>query len=177
MAEIVGYIASSLDGYIATKQGRLEWLFKYNDMDQGEFPYAKFMGSITIVVMGRDTYDFLAAEETPWPYPDQQAIVVTSRPITNPKGNIEIWHDSIDALITNLRGRPDGKVWMLGGGRLQSAFIERGALDEIEIYVIPELIGSGIPLFPASEIALSPKLISATTLGLGVVRLHYRLAP
>jgi len=78
VAEIVGYIASSLDGYIATRQGRLEWLFKYNDMDQGEFPYAKFMASITIVVMGRDTYDFLEAEDTPWPYPDQEAIVVTS---------------------------------------------------------------------------------------------------
>jgi dihydrofolate reductase len=177
VAQIVGYIASSLDGYIATSEDKLEWLFKYNDMDQGEFTYARFMSEITTVVMGRGTYDFLETEDMDWPYPNQRAIVVTSRPIRNPKGEIEIWSNGIDDLIAELRAQPDGKVWMLGGGRLQMSFLERDALDEIEIYLIPELIGGGVPLFPATGFATSPELISATTLGMGVVRLHYRIMP
>ena len=53
------------------------------------------------------------------------------------------------------------------------AFIERGALDEIEIYVMPDLIGGGHPLFPATGVRARPRLLSAKVLGAGCVRLHY----
>jgi riboflavin biosynthesis pyrimidine reductase len=53
------------------------------------------------------------------------------------------------------------------------AFIERGALDEIEIYLMPKLIGGGVPLFPATGVKTSPKLLSAKELNGGGVRLHY----
>jgi dihydrofolate reductase len=62
---------------------------------------------------------------------------------------------------------------MLGGGQLQMAFMERGALDEIEIYLMPRLIGGGAPLFPPTGFRASPKLISAKELKGGGVRLHY----
>jgi dihydrofolate reductase len=62
---------------------------------------------------------------------------------------------------------------MLGGGRLQMAFMEKGALDELEIYVIPEIIGGGRPLFPATGLRASPKLLSAAEMDKGCVRLHY----
>jgi dihydrofolate reductase len=57
---------------------------------------------------------------------------------------------------------------------LQMAFMERGALDEIEIYVMSEIIGGGIPLFPATGLRASPKLISAKMLHPVCARLHYR---
>jgi dihydrofolate reductase len=75
--------------------------------------------------------------------------------------------------VARLRALDDGEVWMVGGGRLQMAFLERGALDEIEIYVMPELIGGGAPLFPASGLTRGARLISAQTLAAGCVRLHY----
>ena len=75
-------------------------------------------------------------------------------------------------LIAELRSFEDGDVWMLGGGCLQMAFMERGALDEIEIYVMPELIGGGKPLFPPTGFQTSPKLLAAQTLDRGCVRLH-----
>jgi dihydrofolate reductase len=173
MAKIVGYIACSADGYIARKDDSLDWLFKYNGMPLGEFSYTKFIETITTVVMGRGTYDFLAKEEGDWPYPNQRSIIVTSRPIESPKGNLEIWDKSIDALIADLRAQPDGKVWMLGGAQLQTAFMERGALDELEIYIIPEFIGSGIRLFPESTFQASPRLISSQVIEPGCVRVHY----
>ena len=63
---------------------------------------------------------------------------------------------------------------MLGGGKLQMAFMERGALDEIEIYVISEIIGGGIPLFPPTGLRTTPKLLSAKMLHPACARLHYR---
>lgn len=176
MAKILGYIAASLDGFIAAPDDSLDWLFKYGGMDLGEYDYGVFLKRIRTVVMGRGTYDFIAKAPSPWAYQQQRALVVTSRPITDPKGAVEIRSD-IDALIDELRGLEDGEVWMLGGGQLQMAFMERGALDEIEIYLMPELIGGGRPLFPPTGFQASPRLLSAQALDRGCVRLHYALSP
>lgn len=173
MAKIVGYIAASLDGYVADADDRLDWLFKYNDMDLGEHDYRSFIKTIGTVVMGRATYDWLAADPSPWAYDEQRAFVVTRRPVDNPKGPLQTRSD-IDALIAELRALDDGDVWMLGGGQLQMAFMERGALDELEIYIIPELLGGGAPLFPAKGFRASAHLISAKPMDKGCVRLHYR---
>lgn len=173
MARIVGYIATSLDGRIATEDDSLEWLFKYDNMDLGEHDYRTFLERIRTVVMGRSTYDFIAKEPSPWAYAERRTFVVTSQPIDNPKGPLETRSD-IEALIAELRALEDGDVWMLGGGRLQMAFMEHGALDEIEIYVIPELIGGGPLLFPATGFKASPKLVSAREIDAGCVRLHYK---
>jgi dihydrofolate reductase len=175
MAKILGYIAASLDGFIAAPDDSLDWLFKYDGMDLGEHDYSLFLKRIRTVVMGRGTYDSIAKEPTPWAYDQQRTIVVTSRPIADPKGALETRSD-IDSLIAELRSLEDGDVWMLGGGRLQMAFIERGALDEIEIYVMPELIGGGKPLFPSTGFQTSPKLLAVQTLERGCVRLHYALS-
>jgi dihydrofolate reductase len=172
MARILGYIASSLDGFIAGKDDDLAWLLKYDGMDLGEHDYNRFLEGIATIVMGRGTYEFLAARPEPWPYGGQRVIVVTSSPVDAPKGALETRRD-IEALIEELRRLDDGNVWMLGGGRLQMAFLERGALDEIEIYVMPDLIGGGVPLFPPTGLTASPRLLSAKTLDRGCVRLHY----
>ena len=172
MAKILGYIATSLDGFIATEEDSLDWLFEYDDLDLGEHDYRKYIKRIRTVVMGRGTYDFLAKDDAPWAYGDQRVLVVTSRPITDPKGHLETRRD-VDDLIKELRDLSDGDVWVVGGGQLQMAFIERRALDAIEIYVMPELIGGGRPLFPATGFRTGLRLLQAQALDQGCVRLHY----
>jgi dihydrofolate reductase len=172
MARIVGYIASSLDGFIADPGESLTWLTQRTDMQLGEFDYNLFIKRIRTVVMGRGTYDWLVRENIPWPYGEQRVIVVTSRPLPSPIGALETRTD-IDTLVAELRALDDGDVWMLGGGQLQMAFMERGALDEIEIYVISQLLGGGFPLFPANGFEKRLKLLSSNMLGTGCVRLHY----
>lgn len=171
MARIVGYIATSLDGFIVDPEGSLEWLYNA-PFELGEHHYDEFIKTSRTVVMGRATYDWMAAQPgLPWPYANQRTIVVTSKPLPDPVGQLETRGD-IDALIAELRALDDGNVWMLGGGALQMAFMERGALDEIEIYIAPSIIGGGAPLFPATGFRASPRLISVKQLG-GGVRLHY----
>jgi dihydrofolate reductase len=172
MARIIGYIATSLDGFIVDGKGSLEWLYT-SPVDLGEHHYNNFIKGIRTIVMGRATYDWLVAENAPWAYGNQRVIVVTSRPIADPIGELET-RSNIDDLISELRALNDGDVWMLGGGQLQMAFIERHALDEIEIYVMPRLIGGGVPLFPPTGARVNLELLSAKQLG-GGVRLHYRL--
>lgn len=172
MARIVGYIATSLDGYIAEEDHKLDWLSDYDGMEFGEHAYSVFIKDIRTIVMGRRTYDFLAKDETSWPYGAQRVFVVTSQPIDEPKGQVEIRHD-IDRLVRDLRKLDDGPVWMLGGGLLQMAFMERGALDEIEIFVFPEILGGGIPLFPATGFRRRVRLLSSKALDRGCIRLHY----
>jgi dihydrofolate reductase len=174
MAKIVGYIATSLDGFIATEDDSLDWLFAYNDLKLGEHDYREFIKRIRTVVMGRGTYDFLVKDGSPWAYGEQRVLIVTSRPIPDPIGPLET-RSNVDDLIAELRGLSDGDVWMVGGGQLQMAFIERGALDEIEIYVMPDLIGGGRPLFPSTGFKTGVRLIEASALDRGCVRLHYAL--
>lgn len=174
MARIVGYIASSLDGFIADPEESLDWLDEAAARAElGEHHYNLFIKRIRTVVMGRTTYDWLIRSGAPWPYGEQRAIVVTSRQLPDPPVPIETRID-VDALVAELRALEDGDVWMLGGGRLQMAFLERGALDEIEIYVASALIGGGYPLFPPTGRRATPRLVSATALGAGMARLHYR---
>lgn len=173
MAKILGYIATSLDGFIADPNESLEWLMTRGDMVLGEHDYNLFIKRIRTVVMGRATYDWLVKSGMPWAYGDKRVIVVTSRPIENPVGPLET-RANVDELIKELRSYNDGDVWMLGGGKLQMAFMERGALDEIEIYIISELIGGGTPLFPPTGYKAKPTLISAKSLGGGGARLHYK---
>jgi dihydrofolate reductase len=172
MARIVGYIASSLDGFIAGPGDDLDWLTGRDDLILGQFDYNLFIKRVRTVVMGRATYDWLARQDFAWPYPEQRSIIVTSRPLPDPKGLLETRSD-VDALIAELRALEDGDVWMLGGGSLQMAFIERGALDELEVYVISQLLGGGTPLFPPTGFARPLRLLAADALGTGGARLHY----
>lgn len=172
MAKILGYIATSLDGFIATEEDSLDWLFAYDGLDLGEHDYRSFIKRIRTVVMGRGTYDFLAEDGSPWAYGEQRVLVVTSQPIPSPKGRLETRSD-VDTLISELRDLSDGDVWVLGGGQLQMSFIERCALDEIEIYVMPELIGGGRPLFPPAGVRTRLRLLQTDALDQGCVRLHY----
>lgn len=173
MARIVGYIATSLDGFIATSDENLDWLTNQPNLDLGEHDYHKFIDTIRTVVMGRTTYEWIARYPGAWEYDGKRVIVVTSHPIDNPKGPLETRAD-LPALIAELRALDDGNVWMLGGGKLQMTFMQHGALDEIEIYVMSEIIGGGIPLFPAMGLRATPKLISAKALGAECARLSYR---
>ncbi len=172
MARIIGYIAASLDGFIADPHEGLTWLTERKDLELGEFDYNLFIKRIRTVVMGRATYDWLVREGISWPYAQQRVLVVTSRPLPDPIGALETRTD-VDALIAELRALDDGDVWMLGGGKLQMAFIERGALDELEVYVISQLLGGGYPLFPPTGFSRELKLLSAHALGSGGARLHY----
>ena len=121
----------------------------------------------------RDTYEYVLNEGVVSPCSDKRTIVVTSRPIENIPRETEIWSRGIEPSIPRLRAWRTARCGWFGSGRLQMAFLERGALDEAQIFVIPEMIGGGVPRFPPTCFVASPSLVSATARNRGCVRLHY----
>jgi dihydrofolate reductase len=89
---------------------------------------------------------------------------------------VQGWSEGVEGLATHLRATDQGDAWVVGGARLQAAFVASGALDRLDLFVIPVLLGDGVPLFP--KVQGQPRglvLRSADALGLGMVRLAYDL--
>lgn len=176
MGIIRGFIAASLDGYIADTDGGIGWLTPFDGVDYG---YAGFIAEIGTVVMGRRTYDDIAGFPGGWLYEGKRGLVVTSRPLGAAPAGVEPWHEGVPALLAHLATRPDGEgdVWVVGGGGLQAAFIAAGALRRLDLFVIPVLLGAGVPLFPAGETPARGLTLDGTeSYANGMVRLRYALA-
>jgi len=174
---IRGYMGASLDGYIAAPGGDIDWLRKYDGVDFGGHAYDRFIREIGTLVMGRATYDAIVAMGEGWIYAGKRVIVVTSRPLADPAGPLEIWGEGLEALIRSLRKREDGDVWIVGGGLLQQAFIAADAFDRLELFVMPEIVGGGHQTFPSNGFRRSVRLAAATTFPSGAVCLDYRFDP
>jgi dihydrofolate reductase len=164
------YIAASLDGFIATPDGGVSWLDAYNSPELG---YDAFMKSIGTVVMGRATYDQAIGFEGPWPNAGKRTIVLTSKPIESPPPGVERWTGGAAALGEHLRTASKKDVWICGGAKTVRAFLDLDAIDRIELYVIPILLGDGLPLFERSTQQSSLKLQSTRSFDNGVVEIIY----
>jgi len=159
---ICGYIASTLDGYIAAADHSFSFLDPYPAEDAG---YEDFYAGIGTLVMGRTTYEVCRRFVQPWPYAGKRLIVVTSSAIADLPADAETWTKGIDALVTHLRADAAQDVWVVGGGRLQQAFIDRDALDRLDQFIVPVILGGGIPLYPEVMRPLTLKLADVGRFG------------
>lgn len=179
MTRIYGFIAASLDGYIADRDGGLDWLTPFDDVDSG---YDAFIAEIGTVVMGRATYEAVRTMPGGWPYAGRRGLVVTSRPLDDAPAGVTAWTEGVPALIDHVRthgdgGESQGAAWVVGGGGLQAAFIAAGAFDRLDLFVIPVLLGGGIPLFPPGATpARRLQLEDTERYANGMARLRYALS-
>lgn len=172
--KILGYMAASVDGYIADRDGGISWLDAFSGVDAG---YDRFIAGVGTVVMGRRTYDQVRTFGA-YPYARQRSIVVTHRPIDAAPPGVEAWHNDVPSLIEQLRETEDGQdAWVVGGAAIQAEFITAGGLDSLELFVIPVLLGDGVRMFPPSPHSGPMRLDGASPLGKGMVRLVYGLTP
>lgn len=161
--------------FIADKNHKVEWLDPFGAIDYREFSYDKFIQNIGTVVMVRNTFDFVANAGVDWPYAAQRSIVITSSSLQSPFQNIETYNDDLSTLIGELR-KDDNDTWIVGGGRLQSSLIAQNLVDEIQVFVMPVLIGDGIPMWPGTKMEQKAQLIDAMALDAGVVHLQYKFS-
>ncbi|HSP21661.1 MAG TPA: dihydrofolate reductase family protein [Planococcus sp. (in: firmicutes)] len=157
------YIAASLDGYIATKNDSLDWLFKV-EMD-GDAGYADYIETIDTVVMGRRTYNWLMEHENgQYPYPDKKSYVF-SKSASGADEHVTFTDEAIPAFVERLRKEPGKGIWVIGGSQLLHAFLKERLIDELVITIAPVLIGDGIPLFQAMDMETEFTLLSAKQTG------------
>ncbi|SEN92299.1 Dihydrofolate reductase [Amphibacillus marinus] len=169
--QVVLFIATSLDGYIATKHESLEWLF--NVEGEGDNGIAAFMSRIDTILMGRRTYDWVINEADTFPYQEQAVYVFTQSNMCDTE-NVQVVKQEIASFVKGLQDEKGKDIWLLGGGKLVSTFIELNLIDEIIITVAPVLLGEGIPLFRAGNLPLNLKLRGVQTFN-QFTELHYRV--
>lgn len=144
--QIRGYIATSADGYIATLDGSVAFLTPFQSIDCG---YDDFIKEIDIILMGRKTYEVICSFGTEWPYPNQKGFIVSSNPhLTLCDSSLSVWTNGVSTLIDHLQQNYSGNVWVVGGTQLQNTLIEQNLINRLDVFIMPVLLGSGIPLFP-----------------------------
>ncbi|MDP3415845.1 dihydrofolate reductase family protein [Falsiroseomonas sp.] len=140
------HIATSLDGMIARPDGGVDWLVEGAPPPEA-FGFDAFYDQVALILMGRGTYE-AARRMGDWPYAGKPALVVTSRPLDDAPPGVETRPGDLPALVAELRQRGLGLVWVEGGGQLLRGLLGIGALDRLEMAVVPVILGAGIPLFP-----------------------------
>lgn len=171
MRKVILYIATSLDGFIAKKDGGLDWLEKFPHPEGEDYGYVDLLNRIDTTLMGRNTYDFVANYDGPFPYPDTTNYVFSNRDIAH-KLPIEIISGDAVAFLKDLKNKPGKDIWLIGGGRLNTSFANAGLIDEVIITQIPVFIGLGIPVFDGLEEDLKFKKVNSTTYPNGVTKFH-----
>ncbi len=171
--KVVLFIATSLDGYIATKEESLEWLFEVEG--EGDNGIAAFYDTTDTVIMGRKTYDWIKEQDdsADEPYSDRLSYVFTRTPREN-SGHTQFITEDPASFVKQLKQEEGQKIWLVGGGELIASFIQAGLLDEIIVTIAPKLIGAGIPLFLQRDSQMNLRLRGVQTFN-QFVELHYHV--
>jgi len=174
------YTATSLDGFIATEDDSLDWLFALGDPETSSYP--GFIADVAAIAMGSSTYEWMLRHsetiseqmETPWPY-TQPVWIFTSRSLPAPTGaDIRFVQGDVRPVHAEMARAAGGKnVWIAGGGDLAGQFLDAGILDEIIVQVGSVTLGSGKPLLPRRMAGKPLRLMSAQRIGAEFVELRY----
>jgi dihydrofolate reductase len=167
------YIATSLDGLIARKNGEIDWLT--GGQPGQDYGYADFISTIDYVVMGRNTYEKVLTFGG-WPY-EKRVIVLTSRDLTFPPDlttRVEALNVSPQELMDELERRGVHHIYLDGGATIRR-FLRETLVDEMTITTIPVLIGEGLPLFGPLERDIQLQLLTSNSFSNGFVKSKYKV--
>lgn len=171
------YVASSLDGFIADPEGRLDWLFQFNAVDGIAAHYERFRSQLGAIAMGARTYEFILAEEAEaWPYAGIPTWIFTHRELPRvPGADLRFTEAPVEVVHAEMRAAAGEKnLWLVGGGHLVAEFAAQGLVDELLVTITPVTLGGGAPLLPL-RLTDPFELTEVTRFGAGMVELRYRL--
>ena len=167
------YIASSLDGFIARKNGDIGWLMEIPNPEKSDFGFAEFMKRIDAIIMGRKTFETVVGFGE-WPY--QKPVFILSNSLRQvPEGyekKAEIIKGDLQNIVNNLNSRGFNTLYIDGGKTIRS-FLNLNLIDEFIITTVPIILGSGIPLFGELDFELKLDLVSTEMLGSDLVKSTY----
>ena len=165
MRKIVLYVAMSLDGYLASENGELDWLDKYNDTQVME-EMEKITQRIDTVIMGKKTFKQLVEEISPdaWPYVGKKCLLLT-HDLSFRDEKVEVLHELSKAYMDALKAMDGDDIFLVGGGETIGSFLEQDLIDEYIITVVPEILGRGIPLFQEKGTSRELKMENVSRMG------------
>ena len=174
------YTATSLDGFIATEDDSLDWLFQLGDLEESSYP--AFIADVGALAMGSSTYEWMlrnadavvAEAGAAWPY-TQPAWVFTHRALPAVDGaDIRFVHGDVRPVYAAMRAAAGSRnLWIVGGGELAGQFYDAGLLDELIIQIGSATLSHGKPLFPRRVLSPVLRLLSVRQIGAGMAELRY----
>lgn len=176
------YTATSLDGFIATEDDSLDWLFPLGDLNETSYP--AFIAEVGALAMGSATYEWMlrhadtVAAETgsAWPY-TQPAWIFSRRALPVIAGaDTRFVHGDVRPVHAEMRQAAGSKnIWIVGGGDLAGQFCDADLLDEILVQVGSVTLGTGKPLFPRRITTPPLRLVAVRQVGTGFAELRYEI--
>jgi dihydrofolate reductase len=169
------YVGTSLDGYIADRDGGLDWLESVPNPDKDDMGWAEFIDSIDAIVMGRMTMETVLGFGIGWPY-EKKVFVLSNSLSTLPDGlnnQVELIKGSPVEITSRLNAEGYKNLYIDGGFTIQS-FLKADLIDEMIITRIPILLGGGVSLFGSLPEHLMFEHISTETYLGELVSSRYR---
>ena len=164
------FVGTSLDGFIARLNGDYDFLFPAGNEPHG---YEEFMATVDALVIGRNTFE--AVLKLPeWPYGNRPVVVLSRRPLTDAgvRATVERMSGAPEDIAEKLDARDIGHVYVDGGITVQR-FLQAGLIQRLIITRVPVLIGTGIPLFGATQGDILLKHIATRQYASGLVQSEY----
>ncbi|HET7537489.1 MAG TPA: dihydrofolate reductase family protein [Candidatus Didemnitutus sp.] len=172
MRKLIYYVAASLDGCIARRDGAVDWL--PTPTAKEDYGYAKFLGRVDTLLMGRKTYEQMLTFG-PWAYGERKCYVLTRKWAGQRDVHAEFIGGNIATLVRRLKRQPGRDIWLVGGGESAHACFEAGVVDEIILTQVPVLLGDGLPLFLPRETSDRLVLKDSHAFTEGLVQLSYEV--
>jgi dihydrofolate reductase len=175
-------MAASLDGFIARKDGSVDWLETSDEFEDGETldpEYVEaFLETIDCYVMGSRTYETALGFEAKglgWSYGDKPTFVLTSRELPKTRDTVELYAGDLGELV-NERLKPTFRsIWFVGGGVVSGECLRLGLADEVRYSIMPILIGDGISFFERLDKDVELHLLEVKAYKSGMVALRYEV--
>jgi len=144
MSYVILQLAVSLDGYIARKDGSVDFLDQMESAFTNEFD--KFVNDVEIIVMGSTTYEVMQ-KLGGIPFKEKKVYVLTSKEVTSTDKNVIFSNENIESILR----KESGIIWLFRGSKVIQSFMNKDLIDEFQIHIVPNIIGEGIPLFLESK--------------------------
>ena len=173
MRKIKLYIAVSIDGFIADKNGRVEWLENLPNPDFLDYGYFDMYNSIDTTLMGNITYQQVLGFDMPFPYSDKTNFVFTRNQSLTEDENVTFVNDNIIDFVKKMKSKKGKSIWLIGGGQVNSILLNANLIDEMIVSYMPIVLGDGVPLFSSNTQLKSFRLLKSETFSTGVVSLTY----
>jgi len=176
------HMAASLDGFIARKDGSVDWLETADEFADGDTMdpafVETFLKTIDCYVMGSRTYEtalHFEAQGLGWAYGDKPTFVLTSRELERTRDTVEFYSGDLAKFVNERLRSKFRSIWFVGGGVVSAECVRLGLADDIRYSILPILIGDGIPFFEKLGGDVALHLAEVKAYKSGMVELHYEV--
>lgn len=176
------HMAASLDGFIARRDGRVDWLETLDHFEGGETlkpeSVQTFLKSIDCYVMGSRTYETalnFEAKGLGWSYGDKPTFILTHRSLRKNRTTVEFYAGDLRQLVDESLKPRFRSIWFVGGAEVAAECLRLGLADELRYSIVPMVIGDGISFFQGLNRDVALHLLGTTAYTNGIVALRYEV--